>query len=243
MTAADGEAGGVSCPVFPKLAARAAILCDGAAPPTGVLAYWLADADCFLCTDAAGRPYEALPRRPDVVIGDFDTIDEAALTDASAGGGARPRFVHVADQDTTDAEKALLHACAAGMSEAVLLGALGRRLDHTLFNCSLLERFASRLRICLSGFRDEIVRLDPTSPARWSLPTGTPFSLLPLSSPATGVTVTGARYPLADATIAVGGPATVSNEVVASPLQISLRGGSLLVTVARAAWFTGAAAR
>jgi thiamine pyrophosphokinase len=195
------------------------------------LVYWLSGAELFVCTDAAGHPYDLLPCLPDVVIGDFDSLTGRLLS-----GRDGPRFLLVRDQDTTDSEKALLYVIEDGCTEAILLGATGWRLDHTLFNCSLLERYANRLRLCLSGYECDAVRVDPSHPTRWDLPRGTRFSVFAPTHEARGVTLVGAQYPLTDEEVRFGGPAFISNRVSASPLIISLKEGSLLVTVERNGW-------
>ena len=224
----SGTGGGDFCPIFLKEGKRAAILCDGPPPPRPLLEYWLAGADIFVCADAAGHPYDHLPRLPDVVIGDFDSLTGRILS-----GKHGPRYLLVKEQETTDSEKALLYVIEEGMTEVVMLGATGWRLDHTLNNCYLLERFADRLRICLSGYQADAVRVDASRPVVWQLPPGTGFSLLPLAGVASGVSVEGARYSLTDAVIQSGGPAAISNRVSRPPLRITLAGGSLLVTVNR----------
>ncbi len=221
------KTGGASSPLFPRRGKRAVILCDGPPPPRGVLAYWLEGADLFLCADRAGYPYDHLPKRPDVVIGDFDTL-AGDLPEAPD----RSRFIHCAEQDTTDSEKALLHAQGAGCVEAVLLGATGWLLDHTLFNCSLPERFAGRLAICLASARDTTIRLGPGECLSLEIPQGTGFSLMPLVGPVTGVRLDGAAFPLRGGRIEIaGGPAPISNRVIAPPLALSIAEGSLLVSV------------
>ncbi len=222
------QTGGASCPIFPKQGLRAVVLCDGPPPEDELLRYWLTGADMFVCADAAGHPYDHLPRTPDVVIGDFDSLAGRLLS-----GRDGPRFLQVVDQYTTDSEKALLFLADLGYEEVILMGATGWRLDHTLFNVSLLERYADRLRICLAGEHSDVVRLAPRSRISWQLPVGTRFSMLPLSGPVTSVTIEGALYPLLGETVAVGGPAFVSNRVTLSPLLISSGEGTLLVTVDR----------
>jgi thiamine pyrophosphokinase len=228
MADLEREKGGASCPIFPKQGRRAVVLCDGPPPETELLEYWLTGADFFICTDAAGHPYDELPVEPDVVIGDFDALAGRIL--AGKGG---PRFLHVADQVTSDSEKALLYVEQEGYTEAVVLGATGWRLDHTLYNCHLLERFAGRLRLCLATFDADVVRLGAGDAVSWKLPVGTGFSLLPLAGPVRGVVLEGARYPLLSGEVVVGGPATISNDVAQTPLLISVTEGSLLVTVSR----------
>ncbi len=111
---------------------------------------------------------------PDVVIGDFDSLAGRLLS-----GRDGPRFLRVDDQETTDSEKALLYALDQGIEEAVLVGAVGWRLDHTLYNTFLLERFADRMRLALAGQQADGVRLAPGQRVSWSLDLGTRFSCCP----------------------------------------------------------------
>ncbi len=222
--------GGAACPFFPKRGPRAVVLCDGPPPTADVVAYWLDGADLFICADAAGHPYDHLPRLPDVVIGDFDSLSGRVL--AGRGG---PRFLRVDDQYTTDSEKALLYVADGGYEEVVLLGATGWRLDHTLFNVLLLERFGERLRMCVASHSADCVRVGPGARESWALPAGTRFSLLPLAGEARGVTLEGAAYPLLNDTLGPFGPSAISNVVSMSPLLLSVASGSLLALVEREA--------
>ncbi|MFH1844656.1 MAG: thiamine diphosphokinase [bacterium] len=230
MSTSSSSMSGDFCPIFSKEGRRAVILCDGPPPPAELLDYWLAGADLFVCTDAAGHPYDDLPRVPDVVIGDFDSLTGRILS-----GKFGPRYLLVREQETTDSEKALLYVIEQDCTEAVMLGATGWRLDHTLYNCHLLHRYADQLRICLVGYQPDIVRVAAGKTESWQLTPGTGFSLLPLVGDATGVTLTGALFPLTDATIHPGGRATISNRVIETPLSISLASGSVLVAVNRGA--------
>ena len=228
MTYNDPKKGGADSPLFPKNGPRAVVLCSGPPPEDDLLRYWLTGADFFVCTDAAGHPYDQLPLSPDVVIGDFDSLSGRVLD-----GRSGPRFLEVDDQYTTDSEKALLFLVEQGIEEVILLGATGWRLDHTIFNCQLLERFADKLRICIAGPNADTVRLGPGSNVSWELPGGSQFSLLPMLGPVSGVTLEGARFPLLGDTLEPGGPALISNQVFVSPLLISVGEGSMLVAVDR----------
>lgn len=228
MSLYDHETGGAACPIFPKKGPRAVILCDGPPPPSGVLEYWLGGADMFICTDAAGHPYDDLPTAPDVVIGDFDSLAGRLLA-----GRDGPMFLRVDEQETTDSEKAMDYALDQGMEEVVLVGAVGWRLDHTLYNTFLLERFADRLRVALAGQQADGVRLAPHQTVSWTLDPGTRFSLLPLQGRSRGVTVEGAAYPLLGGEVGPSGPSAVSNVVAYDPLLIRAGDGPLLVLVDR----------
>ncbi len=228
MPLRDQETGGAACPLFPKKGPRAVVLCDGPPPPPEVLQYWLDGADLFVCTDAAGYPYDRLPRRPDVVIGDFDGLAGRLIS-----GRDGPKLLRVDEQETSDSEKALLFLVDQGFAEAVLAGATGWRLDHTLHNINLLERFADRLRLVLATPEADGVRLAAHEVASWSLAEGTRFSLLPLLGASRGVTVEGALYPLLAGDIDPTGLTAISNRVVFDPLLIRGGDGPLLVLVDR----------
>ncbi len=228
MTPFPYDRGGAENLVFPKQGSRAVVLCSGPQPPSYLLHYWLHGADLFVCTDAAGHPYDELPRTPDVVIGDFDSL-AGRLLDGKRG----PRYLQVIDQYTTDSEKALLFLVDQGFEEVVLLGAAGWRLDHTLFNCGLLERFSDRLRICLVGKVTDTIRVGPGEHHSWALPEEMSFSILPLFGTVTQVTVEGAEFPLLGETLGPGGPATISNRIAMSPLLLSVGEGSMLVSFFR----------
>lgn len=222
------DGGGAACPIFPRKGARAVVLCGGPPPGPGILEYWLSGADLFACTDAAGYPYDRLPRRPDLVIGDFDDLAGRIIS-----GRDGPRLLHVDEQETTDSEKALSYLADQGITEAVLVGAIGGRLDHSLHNTFLLERFADRLRLALAGDLDDGVRLAPQQTVSWSLDPGTRFSILPLLGTSRGVTIEGAAYPLLRADLGPQGPSAISNRVLLDPLLIRAGDGPLLVLVER----------
>ncbi len=228
MNYQDPQKGGAANTLFPKTGLRAVVLCSGPPPEDELLRYWLTGSEFFVCTDAAGHPYDQLPMNPDVVIGDFDSLSGRVLD-----GRAGPRFLQVDDQYTTDSEKALLFLIEQGIEEVIMLGATGWRLDHTIFNCQLIERYAHKLRICIAGPHADTVRLGPGSNVSWELPAGSRFSILPMMGNVSGVTLEGARYPLLGDTLEFGGPALISNEVFVSPLLMSVGKGALLVAVDR----------
>ncbi len=228
MSNKESETGGAGNSLFPKEGSRAVVLCAGPPPEDELLRYWLAGSDFFMTTDSAGHPYDHLPMEPDVVIGDFDSLSGRVLV-----GRSGPRFFHVDDQYTTDSEKALLFCIEQGVKEVILLGATGWRLDHTLYNCNLLERYADQLRICMVGPNADTVRLGTGAKVSWDLPIGTRFSLMPIMGKVSGVTLEGARYPLLGDLLEPGGPALISNQVLLSPLLISVGEGSVLVGVDR----------
>ena len=107
------------------------ILAAGDFPKRGGAAWTLlAAATRVVCCDGAADAYRRRFRRwPDVVIGDFDSVSRL-----SSRLSRPPSFVHVPDQDTNDLEKAMAYCAKRGWRDPVVVGATGKREDHTLGN-------------------------------------------------------------------------------------------------------------
>lgn len=105
---------------------RTAILAAGDFPRKGGEPYrLLASAGRVVaCDGAAAEFHRKFGRWPDVVVGDLDSL-----------GGCLPECaVRVADQETNDLAKAIAFCRDKGWNGLVVLGATGKREDHTIGN-------------------------------------------------------------------------------------------------------------
>jgi thiamine pyrophosphokinase len=162
----------------------------------------------------------------DLVVGDFDSLDDAERSEVERMHIETRRFP--AAKDASDLELALGEALAQGPHRIWILGALGQRLDHTLTNVHLLERGLDagvdvRLvdgsrSIALVGGRHAIAGAD----------VGDRVSLIPLS-PSVRASTAGLRYPLEDEELRRAASRGVSNEVVSVPALVEVTRGQLLV--------------
>ena len=121
---------------------RTVILANGDFPKRGGAALkLLADAKRVVCCDGAADAYRRVFRKwPDVIIGDFDSF-RAKLADGRwiVGSGRStnyqlPTTIFSPDQDTNDLEKAIRYCATRGWRAPVIVGATGKREDHTLGN-------------------------------------------------------------------------------------------------------------
>jgi thiamine pyrophosphokinase len=183
-----------------------------------------------LVVGADGGGAHALARGlvPHLVIGDMDSLPDAARADLAAQGC---RFVvHPRAKDETDLELALTYAVEQGAHEIIVLGALGGRLDHTLANVLLLalpELAGVSVRI-VAGHQDAFLMRGGETRHVSGKP-GDLVSLLPLGGPALEVTTTGLAWALCGDTLRFGFTRGVSNEMAATQAEIRLREGFLLV--------------
>ena len=119
------------------------ILAAGDFPTHAVPLQALREADFVVCCDSAfsqlNTTHYPLPTTHYIVIGDGDSLSEA---DKSALG---ERWLQVDEQDYNDLHKAVQWAVChfpPRTSHFTILGATGRREDHTLGNIAYLVTFA-----------------------------------------------------------------------------------------------------
>ena len=121
------------------LRADAVILAAGDFPthpiPLGMLTK---AADRIICCDGAADRLLAAGFTPMAVVGDGDSISPEARERLS------DRLHIESEQETNDLSKAVRYAVRQGMHRLLILGATGRREDHTLGNISLLADYQAR---------------------------------------------------------------------------------------------------
>lgn len=108
------------------------ILADGAFPTHQRPLEVLERAGTIICCDGAANHFLERFRKPDYVVGDMDSIDEEARTQF------KDRMALFPSEQSNDLEKALQFAAENGCKEATILGAVGKRDDHTLGNLLML---------------------------------------------------------------------------------------------------------
>ncbi|NPU82945.1 MAG: thiamine diphosphokinase [Syntrophaceae bacterium] len=180
----------------------------------------------ILCADGGARHAYGLGVIPEAIVGDMDSLDDEAARYFFDKGC---RFLrHSREKDETDTELALAEALGMKPDAVWIFGALGRRLDHTLANLSLLACEAA------SGF--DVRLMDPFCEAflvrDMQILEGEPgqtVSVFPLGDAAEGITLEGFEYPLDGATMKPGKPYGVSNRLLAARGVIRVRKGALLV--------------
>jgi len=161
---------------------------------------------------------------PELWVGDFDSVP-ADLPDDLA---AVPRQVFPAEKDKTDGELAIAAALERGATGLVLAGAFGgKRADHAFLHLALAVRLAEAgMSVLLTSGAQEGIPLLPGK-AGFDYADGTLFSVLGFSD-LSGVSVSGAKWPLDHVEVAFGSSLTISNEV-RGRLEIALGHGRALL--------------
>ena len=177
--------------------------------------------DYVVFCDSGLNHLEQLQARPSLIVGDFDSHENPRL-DVEA-------IILPCEKDDTDTVFAVKEAIKRGFDEFLLIGVVGARLDHTLGNVSILlylDSLGKKATIVDDYSEMEIVSEMPVSITDdYSF-----FSLLNITGCAKGITITGAKYPLADAEISCEYQYGVSNEVLpGETATVSVKHGKLLL--------------
>lgn len=225
-----------------SVAVRALIVADGDVPSRSALDAgwpgWSDDVDLIVAADGGWDKAVALGLRPDLLVGDADSLPEDRYTGVAAQGVAVERSP--AAKDESDAELAVLAALRRGATRVTILGALGgRRFDHALANVGLLalaDPLVAEVELLDATTRVRLLRARAGGgPVRLDLAgsVGDLVSLLPLGGSAEGVTTAGLLYPLGDEVLRPGPARGLSNVRVTTQAAVSLRRGSLLAVETR----------
>jgi len=205
------------------------LLANGEPPSQMLLARLAAEHDLFIAVDGAALKAVRLGTLPDIVSGDFDSLDlgaaHLALPDAE--------FLPTPDQYKTDLEKAVNIARDRGASEITIAGAAGGRIDHTLGNFSLLLRWREELPdFPVAVVEDGSEVRAVTGQITLAAELGDVVSLLSYDGKAR-VSIRGVRWPLEDHLLPLGVWGLL-NEAVTPEVKITAAGGSVLVCHLRA---------
>ena len=160
---------------------------------------------------------------PDLLLGDFDSMDQPVDFD-------RVRRMPV-EKDDTDTMLAVKTGLEQGCGEFYLYGGTGgKRLDHTLANLQTLlylRRRGARGYLYDNNFvwtaiENETLTVEQT--VEWGL-----LSVFSLEGRAAGIDEAGVQYPLSRASLTAEFPLGVSNHIIAPKARITVRQGALLV--------------
>ena len=161
---------------------------------------------------------------PTVLIGDLDSVSTEGLAWAE-GNSAIER--HPVDKDATDTELALRHAVGLNPSRIVLMSGGGDRIDHTLAALGALGEVSLTSVPVLEAWwgRQRVRVVQGPGRARVSVVPGSTVSVLALHGPCTGVSLSGAQWPLDHADLEPMSGLGVSNVAVDEVVEVSVTTG------------------
>ncbi len=198
--------------------------------------------DYILCADGGLDLAIAEKIRPHMVLGDFDSAKGNIPKDY-------PVIQVSSDKDETDTLLCLQHGLGLGYENFIILGGMGGRFDHTLANLQMLSylidsapKDKDTFHICLLDELTYVTLIENSSVVLLKEQFSNSYSndeynlylsVFSYSDKCTGVTITGAKYPLQNAILTSSFPLGVSNSFLEDSLEISCASGKLIIMVVK----------
>jgi thiamine pyrophosphokinase len=195
------------------------IVADGNFPQHDIPLAYLQNAERIICCDGSAENLILAGMHPDAIVGDMDSLN-VELSDRFAD-----RIFVNENQDTNDLTKAIAWCCEMGYKDIVIVGATGKREDHTIGNISLLVEYIKNANVIMVTDTG-ILRPFLTSSEISSFP-GQQVSIFSID-PETEVTSSGLRYPLNKKKIKNWWFATL-NEALGDSFSLEFNSGRVIV--------------
>ena len=180
--------------------------------------------DYIIAADGGLHHTEHLSITPHLILGDFDSLDH---TPENA-------VVFPVEKDDTDAMLAVKAGLEKGYRQFVFYGALeGPRLDHTMANLQTLSYLNKHGATGFLVGKTQIATAILSSALTFPATAKGIISLFATDGDAQGVSITGLKYPLENATLTPNFPLGVSNHFTDAKAEISVKNGTLLILYSR----------
>lgn len=185
--------------------------------------------DFVVCADGGLDHIMKIGYRPNLVLGDLDSISEAGIRYIEKNHIALEKFP--VEKDATDTELAMEYLIQKGCNNISLIGVTGTRMDHTIANIFLLDQMFKRgVKGQIIDDNNEITLVNDY--IEISKNDGY-LSLIPIEQIGAIVTIKGVYYPLNKHHIEFGSTFSVSNKIVEDKAKLTIYSGKVLVIKSR----------
>lgn len=169
-----------------------AVIVGGGEYPTAELPLQIInDTPYIVCCDGAADSFIATGAIPDAIVGDGDSI-------SAENRGKFGHLLHIiSEQESNDQTKAVRFCAEQGKKRIAIVGATGKREDHTIGNISLLIEYA-RAGMEIYSFTDYGVFIPCKGVTIHSCRKGQQVSIFSITS--TNMSAEGLLYPIYDFT-------------------------------------------
>jgi len=196
------------------------IIANGQIMNKKVLEDYSRKADCIIAANGGSAICYENKIYPHFIVGDLDSIDKVVLDYFKEA-----KVIQIHDQNRHDMDKAVGFACTLNPKKIYVLGAFGKRLDHSLANLVFIQSQTFSIPIT---FIDDFGQLSYIrGNYDLDLPPGRTVSLFSFL-PVLGLSLEGFTYPLDNEDFPNGfnGLSNITNSIKS---QILIKKGSLFI--------------
>ena len=192
--------------------------------------------DFLACADSGFEVCISAGLRPDVVIGDFDSLSpDQSLKIEELG---IEKIAYPSEKDDTDMMLCAKHGLSLGFERFLIVGGIGGDFSHTIANLQALSFLYDSGCSAMIVTETNIIRMTdgeklPEGIVFEGRPGGR-FSVFSYTEFCSGVYIQNAKYELTDAVLTHSRPLGAGNEFInTEPVKVSVLSGRLLVIIDR----------
>ena len=191
----------------------AVVVANGLFPTHPIPLSVLHEAKYIVCCDGAANDFISNFGIPDAIVGDCDSISPENKI------RFQDRLYPDPDQYTNDLTKAVNFCISRGIKDIIIIGATGKREDHTLGNISLLAEYQLRVSVIMIT---DYGRFTPIhNETTFASRAGQQVSIFCIDSKP--ITLTGLKYPLENVLLTNWWEGTL-NESLGQEFTVSTQG-------------------
>jgi thiamine pyrophosphokinase len=198
------------------------ILANGKFPEHHLPVSCLKKARRIICCDGAAEALVSFGLEPFAIVGDCDSLSQPIIDKYN------DKIFRESEQETNDLTKSVAWCSERGYRDIIILGATGKREDHTMGNISLLVEYARSLNVKMVS--DTGIFLPIVRSTRFDSSAGQQVSVFSID-PQTEITSSGLKYPLKKKKLTNWWQATL-NEAIGTSFNLEFEGGPLIVFIA-----------
>ena len=198
---------------------KTVILADGSFPEHEIPLGYLKDAERIICCDGSAESLILAGYEPFAIVGDMDSLS------AEMANRYADRIYQDNEQETNDLTKAVTWCKESGFDNIIIVGATGKREDHTLGNISLLAEYCEYVKIMLISDYGYFIPFNKS--CRLDTFHGQQVSVFSIN-PETEITSSGLKYQLNGKKIKNWWEATL-NEATGDSIELSFTDGRIIV--------------
>lgn len=204
----------------------------GHAPSVDLLQWRAEEASLSIAVDGGWLAHRHAKVEPDVVLGDFDSCGDVSEIEKIF---PRTAIEKLPDQEHTDFEKALNWIMGKETpAKIIILGGLGKRMDHSLSNLMIAGRINPSVEIVFDDEHEHVRRITPQTPLSLKGRKGTSLSLLPMGA-CEQVESIGLNWELEKAEFSWDRMVSQSNQCASDDVRITCKSGVLYSFVCKEA--------
>lgn len=175
----------------------------------------------IICADGGAEAARKMHIKPDVIIGDLDSVSTETLKHFSD-----VEIIRLHRQNDTDVEKCLKYAMGKKFREVMLVGATGDRLDHMICNLGIVIKFFQKIRIHI--LHEENILSCYNSNVKLPVEKNEIISLYGFGERCT-ITGTGLKYAMKNKRLVFGKNESTSNVAANKEVDLKIRNGYVFV--------------